>query len=148
MILALLAESEETPEDAEEGAAGADTGVDDAAQPEDPGAITGNATGSDATPAADTPAPSTPPRTTTSTPHQPREGTKQSKVLEMLRQPDGATVAQIAEAMQWAPHTVRGFFAGLKKRQGIIVVPSERVRQAGPEGAKGSFTIYRIAEAG
>lgn len=74
--------------------------------------------------------------------------TKQFKVLEMLRRPQGATVAQIAEAMQREPHTVRGFFAGLNKRQGISVVPSERVRQAGPEGAKGSYTIYRIAEAG
>jgi len=85
-------------------------------------------------------------RTTAPTPRQPREGTKQSKVLGMLRRPEGATVAQIAEAMQWAPHTVRRFFAGLKKRQGINAVP-ERVRQAGPEGAKGSHTIYRIAEA-
>lgn len=42
---------------------------------------------------------------------------------------------------------MRGFFAGLKKRQGIAVEVLERVRQVGPnrEGAKGSFTIYRIA---
>ena len=41
---------------------------------------------------------------------------------------------------------VRGFFAGLKKK-GIDVAVLERVRQVGPnkEGAKGSFTIYRIA---
>jgi hypothetical protein len=64
----------------------------------------------------------------------------------MLRRAEGATVAQIAAAMNWAPHTVRGFFAGLKKRQGIIVAPVERVRQVGGEGAKGSYTIYRIAE--
>ncbi|MBX6382440.1 MAG: DUF3489 domain-containing protein [Microbispora sp.] len=65
----------------------------------------------------------------------------------MLRRPEGATVAQIAEATGWAPHTVRGFFAGLKKRQGIEVSVLERVRQVGPnkEGAKGSFTIYHIA---
>jgi predicted transcriptional regulator len=42
-------------------------------------------------------------------------------VLAMLRRPEGATVAQIAEATGWAQHTVRGFFAGLKKRQGITV---------------------------
>ena len=87
-------------------------------------------------------------RPATSATRIPREGTKQSQVLAMLRRPEGATVAQIAEAMAWAPHTVRGFFAGLKKRQGIIVAPAERVRQAGTEGAKGSYTIYRIAEAG
>ena len=80
----------------------------------------------------------------------PREGTKQAQVLAMLRGPEGATVAQIAEAMTWAPHTVRGFFAGLKKRHGITVTAAERVRQVGPnkEGAKGSYTIYRIAAAG
>lgn len=80
-------------------------------------------------------------------PRKPREGTKQQQVLAMLRRPEGATVAQIAEATGWAPHTVRGFFAGLKKRQGIEVSVLERVRQVGPgkEGAKGSFTIYRIA---
>ncbi|MDI3306256.1 MAG: DUF3489 domain-containing protein [Acetobacteraceae bacterium] len=77
-------------------------------------------------------------------PRKPREGTKQQQVLAMLRRPEGATVAQIAEATGWAPHTVRGFFAGLKKRQGIAVEVLERVRQVGPnkEGAKGSFTIY------
>ena len=80
-------------------------------------------------------------------PRRPREGTKQEQVLAMLRRPEGATVAQIAEATGWAPHTVRGFFAGLKKRQGIAVTVLERVRQVGPnrEGAKGSYTVYRIA---
>ena len=67
----------------------------------------------------------------------------------MLRRPEGATVAQIAEATGWAPHTVRGFFAGLKKCQGIEVQVLERVRMVGPnkEGAKGSYTIYRISAA-
>ena len=81
-------------------------------------------------------------------PRKPREGTKQEQVLAMLRRPEGATVAQIAEATGWAQHTVRGFFAGLKKRQGIEVQVLERVRQVGPnkEGARGSFTIYALAE--
>ena len=87
-----------------------------------------------------------PVRASTGTRPDPRQGTKQSQVLEMLRRPEGATVAQIAEAMNWAPHTVRGFFAGLKKRKGIVVAPAERVRQIGEEGAMGSYTIYRIAE--
>jgi hypothetical protein len=79
-------------------------------------------------------------------PRKPREGTKQEQVLAMLRRPEGATVAQIAEATGWAPHTVRGFFAGLKRRQGIEVQVLERVRQVGPnkDGAKGSFTIYHL----
>ena len=79
----------------------------------------------------------------------PRQGTKQAAVLALLRRPEGATVAQVIEATGWAPHTVRGFFAGLKK-QGITVDVLERVRQVGPgkEGAKGSYTVYRVAEAG
>jgi hypothetical protein len=82
-----------------------------------------------------------------SAPRKPREGTKQEQVLAMLRRPEGATVAQIAEATGWAQHTVRGFFAGLKKK-GHAVEVRERIRQVGPNktGAKGSFTIYALAE--
>ena len=80
-------------------------------------------------------------------PRKPREGTKREVVLAMLRRPGGATVAQIAEATGWAPHTVRGFFAGLKKK-GVEVTALERVRQVGPNkaGAKGSYSVYRAAE--
>ena len=75
----------------------------------------------------------------------PRENTKQTRVLTMLRRREGATVTQIAEAMGWAPHTVRGLFGGLKKK-GIHVATLERVRVVGAnrEGAKGSYTIYHI----
>ena len=80
-------------------------------------------------------------------PRKPREGTKQETVLAMLRRAEGATIAQICEATGWQQHTVRGFFAGLKKRQGIMVIAAERIRQVGPnkEGARGSYTIYKIA---
>ena len=79
-------------------------------------------------------------------PRRPREGTKQEAVLALLRRPEGATVAQVAEATGWAQHTVRGFFAGLKKK-GIEVTVLERVRQVGPnkEGARGSYSVYTIA---
>ena len=78
-------------------------------------------------------------------PRKPREGTKQEQVLAMLRRPEGATVAQIAEATGWAQHTVRGFFAGLKKKGHAFEVKS-RERMVGPNktGAKGSFTIYHL----
>jgi hypothetical protein len=81
-------------------------------------------------------------------PRKPREGTKQETVLSLLRREEGATIAQICEATGWQQHTVRGFFAGLKKRQGISVIAAERIRQVGPnkEGAKGSYSIYRLAE--
>jgi hypothetical protein len=77
---------------------------------------------------------------------KPREGTKQETVLAMLRRAEGATIAQICEATGWQQHTVRGFFAGLKKRQGIEVQVLERVRQVGPnkEGARGSYSVYHL----
>ena len=78
-------------------------------------------------------------------PRKPREGTKQEEVLAMLRRPEGATVAQIAEATGWAQHTVRGFFAGLKKKGHRGPGAGARA-QVGPnkEGAKGSYTIYHL----
>ena len=83
-------------------------------------------------------------------PRAPRQGTKQQQVLGLLRRQEGATIAQIVDATAWQPHTVRVFLAGLKKRQGVAVEVLERVRQVGPnkQGAKGSFSIYRIAHAG
>jgi hypothetical protein len=72
---------------------------------------------------------------------------KQSQVLAMLRCYEGASGPQIAEAMGWALHTVRGFLAGLGKK-GITIEVLERVRQVGPneQGAKGSYTVYHITE--
>ncbi len=87
------------------------------------------------------------PRTTA--PRPPRPDTKQAQVLALLRRPEGASGPQLIGATGWAPHTVRGFLAGLA-RKGITVTVLERVRQVGPNkaGAKGSYSIYRIAEAG
>ena len=70
-------------------------------------------------------------------------------MLALLRRAEGASGPQLIGATGWAPHTVRGFFAGLKKK-GIEVSVLERVRQVGPnkQGAKGSYTVYRLAEAG
>jgi hypothetical protein len=80
-------------------------------------------------------------------PCKPREGTKQAAVLALLRRPEGATVAQVVEATGWAPHTVRGFFAGLRTRHGIEAAVLERVRQVGPNktGARGSYSVYQVA---
>ena len=81
-------------------------------------------------------------------PPRPREGTKLMAVLAMLRRQEGATVAQVGEATGWGKDTVRGFFAGLKKR-GITVEVAERIRQVGPNraGSRGSYTVYRVAGA-
>ena len=65
-----------------------------------------------------------------------RGDTKQALLVEMLRRAEGATIAEVVEATEWQPHTVRGAFAGaLKKRLGLSVV-SEKV--------EGRGRVYRI----
>jgi len=65
----------------------------------------------------------------------------------MLARDEGASGPQIAEAMGWAPHIVRGFLVGLA-RKGIKVEVLGGVRQVAPDkqGAKGSFTVFCLAE--
>jgi Protein of unknown function (DUF3489) len=66
-----------------------------------------------------------------------REGTKQSQLIDLLRRPKGATIDEIAEALSWQPHTVRGAIAGtLKKKLGLDVT-SEKDDKRG--------RIYRTA---
>ena len=50
----------------------------------------------------------------------PRTDSKQSQLIAMLKQPDGATIVEIAKALGWQAHTVRGAIAGaLKKKLGL-----------------------------
>jgi hypothetical protein len=76
----------------------------------------------------------------------PRAGTKQARMIEMLKRPDGATVEQIAEATGWQKHTIRGAISGALKKKLGLTVEATRTREAGPNkaGAKGSTTVYRI----
>jgi Protein of unknown function (DUF3489) len=47
---------------------------------------------------------------------------KKSDVIAMLRRPEGATVEEVASAMGWQRHTVRGLFSGtLKKKLGLTL---------------------------
>nr|WP_281721813.1 DUF3489 domain-containing protein [Nitrosomonas nitrosa] len=68
---------------------------------------------------------------------KPRQHTKHVKLIEMLRRPDGATVAQIAKALNWQPHTVRGAMSGALKKKLGLTITSEK-----PEGGE---RVYRIA---
>ena len=68
----------------------------------------------------------------------PRAESKQSQLIAMLRQPDGATIAEIAKALSWLPHTVRGAIAGALKKKLGLKVESEKVDDRG--------RVYRIAE--
>lgn len=61
----------------------------------------------------------------------PREGTKQAALIAMLRAPDGATIDEIATALEWAGHTVRGAMAGALKKKLGLEVTSEKVENRG-----------------
>src|SRR5580704_15216587 len=48
--------------------------------------------------------------------------TKLSQLEGMLRRKEGATIAQIATALDWQPHSVRGAISGsLKKKRGLTI---------------------------
>ncbi|MFN3972774.1 MAG: DUF3489 domain-containing protein [Gemmobacter sp.] len=61
----------------------------------------------------------------------PREGTKQAKLIAMLRAPDGATIDEITAATGWQSHTVRGAMAGALKKKLGLEVTSEKVEDRG-----------------
>ena len=52
-----------------------------------------------------------------------------SEVIAMLRRPEGATVDEVATAMGWQRHTVRGLFSGtLKKKLGLTLASAQEER--------------------
>lgn len=63
--------------------------------------------------------------------------TKLGRLEGMLRRAEGATIGQIAKALDWQMHSVRGAISGsLKKKQGLTVVAEKTV-----DGER----VYRIA---
>jgi hypothetical protein len=69
-----------------------------------------------------------------STPSQIRAGSKQAKIIELMKRPKGATLDELIKAADWLPHTTRAALTGLRKRGFTL----ERVR----DEAKGS--VYRV----
>jgi hypothetical protein len=60
-----------------------------------------------------------------------RAGTKNARILVMLRDRAGTTIAAMMAATGWQEHSVRGFLAGVvRKKLGLNLVsePSERGR--------------------
>jgi hypothetical protein len=56
----------------------------------------------------------------------PREGSKTTKVLELMKREGGVTLKQIMAATDWQAHSVRGFISGtLGKKMGLTVVSTK-----------------------
>ena len=78
------------------------------------------------------------PKAATKAASTPRAESKQSQLIAMLKQPDGATIAEIAKALHWELHTVRGAMSGALKKKLGLKVESDKVDSRG--------RVYRIAE--
>ena len=69
-------------------------------------------------------------------------GTKQSRIIAMLRSPGGTTIAAMTKATGWQQHSVRGFLAGVVRKRLKLKLGSEKVdgdrvyRIAGGDGRK------------
>lgn len=67
---------------------------------------------------------------------QPRSGTKQAQMIELLSRDTGATIADIVAATGWQPHTVRGAIAGALKKKLGLEITSEKI--------DGRGRVYRV----
>ena len=63
---------------------------------------------------------------------------KQTKLLDLMKRPAGATIAALSNASGWQQHSVRGFLAGVvRKKLGLELVSAVEVDQR----------IYRVIAA-
>ena len=65
--------------------------------------------------------------------------TKQAVLIDLLRRPDGATIAQLTAEMGWQPHSVRGAISGTLKKKLGLAVTSRKV--------EGRGRVYQIVKA-
>jgi len=67
---------------------------------------------------------------------EPRAGTKQSILIQLLSRRNGATIAEAVKATGWQPHSVRGAISGSLKKKLRLSITSAKVEARG--------RIYRI----
>jgi hypothetical protein len=78
-----------------------------------------------------------PKKSTVTSERKTRDGTKQAMMIELLKRPGGATLAEIVEATGWQAHTVRGAMAGALKKKLGLTITSEKDESRG--------RVYKIA---
>ena len=66
-----------------------------------------------------------------------RDGSKAAKILDLLKRPNGATLAEIMKATDWQAHSVRGFLSTAGKKHRLKI---ESTRTAAGE------RTYKIAK--
>ena len=55
------------------------------------------------------------------------DGSKQDRVIGLLRRREGATLAALVKSTGWKPHSVRGFLAGTVRKKLKLPLISEKI---------------------
>ena len=67
----------------------------------------------------------------------PEKTSKQARIIELLRAPDGTSVAAVMKCTGWQQHSVRGFLAGVVRKKLGLKLSSE---------TKDGVRLYRIID--
>ena len=68
----------------------------------------------------------------------PRPPSKQARLVEMLRRPEGTTIEEIVKALEWQAHTARGAISGALKKKLGLAIESQKI--------DGRGRVYRVIE--